>query len=459
VVGDALLDVFEGGRAVRLAPDAPAPVIRNVERAACPGGAANVAANLASLGAEVSLVSAVGEDGTGDELLAALVAAGVRVSGVVRAPGRQTVAKRRVQADGITLARLDSGDTGPLAPDVAREVAEHAELLARDAEAVVVSDYSCGTVGGAVAEALGGHPLVVLDSKEPLRLRWEGLAAATPNHLEAQKALGLAPEADPWSVDAGATGEALRERLGARLVALTLAEAGAMVVEESGARTMVPGRTVPDAQPNGAGDTFLSAFALALCRGASPEDAARLGVEAATLAVARPGTTPVGLPELLAHLRAVPRLSPAPGAGTSLEEDLARVRGAGGRIVFCAARLDPASPEGLRVLRGARDLGDLLVVGLGERSEVPEGLLRELRCVDHVVSFSGPGALPDLVRRLAPQVCVLAGDPGGRSLARAVEAGGGEVVPAARLAAGTEAPEANGRSGDALDPAIPGARG
>jgi D-beta-D-heptose 7-phosphate kinase/D-beta-D-heptose 1-phosphate adenosyltransferase len=460
VVGDALLDVFENGRAVRLAPDAPAPVVQDVERSSSPGGGANVAANLASLGAEVSLVAAIGEDEPGDELLAALTAAGVGVDGVLRVPGRATVAKRRIQAGGTTLARLDSGDTTPLAADAAREVARRAGARAEDAEVLVVSDYSCGTVGGPVAEALRGHPLAVLDSKEPLRLRWEGLAAATPNHMEAQKALGIPPEVDPGLVDAGAVGEALRERLGARLVALTLAEAGVVLVEESGARTTVPGRAVPDAQPNGAGDSFLSAFALALCCGAAPGAAARLGVEAATLAVALPGTTPVGLAELLGRLEGTEQQT-SQGTGESLEADLVRVRQAGGRVVFCRAYHGIASPEGLRMLRGARSLGDLLVVGLGpgERSEVLEEFLGELRCVDHVVPFEDQEALRELVRRVSPEVCVLDGGPGEGSLARLVEVCGGKVVPMARLNGGAGVVGTNGRSGGQLDPALPGARG
>lgn len=433
VVGDALLDVFERGRAERLAPDAPAPVLQGVERESSPGGAANVAANLKALGAEVALVSVVGCDGAGDEILASLAALGVDTENVLRVPGRATVAKRRIVADGVTLARLDSGDTGALEGDISLEVARRTAALAEEAEAVVVSDYSGGVVGGEVAEALAQHGCVVLDSKNPLRLRWRGLAAATPNHLEAQRALGLGVEVDPEKVDVDATGRALQRKLGSPILALTLAEGGVAVVDRSGAVTRVAGRQVGEAHPNGAGDTFLSAFALALCGGAPSAAAARLGVEAATLAVARPGTAPVGLPELLRSLGAEHRAA-------TLEEDLSRVRRAGGRVVLAWAAFDPLLPGHLRALREARGMGDLLVVGLlvdEEGGEERLDLLGELRCVDHVSAVVNAESAA-LIEYVTPDVCILGGAEDWAA-AESVEASGGEVVFSAALAEGVAA--------------------
>lgn len=304
VAGDALLDVFERGRVARFAPDAPVPVITDVRVTSHPGGAANVAANLAALGARVTLLSAVGDDEAGTELLRKLAGMGVEVGEVVREPGRATTVKRRVVADGAMLARLDSGDGGPDDYVTGEKLARRAKDLAREAGVVVVSEYSGGVVTQSLADALGAarHGCVVLDSKEPLRLRWRGLAAATPNHLEAQRALGLAVvEGDPDLMDAEGMGEALRRELGVRVLALTLAEGGVAVVEEAGA-VRVAGHPVASPHVNGAGDSFLAAFALALGSGAEPREAARLGVEAATVAVSRPGTVPVGHEELLKRL-------------------------------------------------------------------------------------------------------------------------------------------------------------
>ena len=419
VVGDAMLDVFERGRADRLAPDAPAPVVTGVLRSSSPGGAANVAANLAALGARVTLLSVVGDDDPGLELLGKLAEAGVETGEVVRETGRATVVKRRLIADGVTLARVDSGDTGPLRD--ADGLAGRASALAKDFEAVVVSDYAGGTVTQGLADALDGsaHDCVVLDSKSPLRLSWRGLAAATPNHLEAQKALELAVEKDPGRVDCAGVGRALHRWLGARAVAVTLAEQGVAVAGPGGIVEHVTGRPVEDPDVNGAGDTFLAAFALALSGGAAAVDAARVGVEAATLAVLKPGTTPVAADELLRHLS-----TDAGGINDAgvLEEGVVRVRDRGGKVVFASGSFDPPHRGHLRMLREARDLGDLLVVGLlpdkggargpgyaGLQIEDRAELLNALHFVDHVVLLDGERP-EEAARRLGSDVCVVQGN-------------------------------------------------
>ena len=418
VVGDVMLDVFERGRADRLAPDAPAPVVTDILRTSSPGGAANVAANLAALGARVTLLSVVGDDDPGLELLEKLAKAGVETGEVVRETGRTTVVKRRLVADGVTLARVDSGDTGTLRDEDGLAGRVHA--LAKGSEAVVVSDYAGGTVTQGLADALA-HACVVLDSKSPLRLSWRGLAAATPNHLEAQKALEITVEKDPGRVDCAEVGRALQHGLGARAVAVTLAEQGVAVAGPGGVVEHVAGRSVEDPDVNGAGDTFLAAFALALSGGAAAIDAARLGVEAATLAVSKPGTTPVAADELLRHLSG----EAGSGAG-ELEEYAKRVRDRGGKVVFASGSFDPPHRGHLRMLREARELGDLLVVGLlpdeegarvaghaGLQIEDRAELLGALRFVDHVVLLDGESP-EEAARRLGSHLCIVQEDGAAR---------------------------------------------
>lgn len=438
VVGDVMLDVFEEGRANRLAPDAPAPVITDVRKESSPGGAANVAANLAALGAEVTLLGVVGDDAPGAELLEKLDKVGIQTGDVLMVPGRATVVKKRLLADGATLARVDSGDTTPLDGDAREDFADGVAALAADAEVVVVSDYSGGVVTGRVADALAGHGRVVLDPKDLLRLRWRDLAAATPNHLEAQRALGLPIEVNPRRVDAGAVGEILRREIGARALVVTLAEEGVAVADGAGVACL-GGRRVANPDVNGAGDTFLAAFALALGGGAPPRSAARLGVEAATLAVARPGTAPVGIRELLQRLP-----EEAGGSEATLEEDLARVRSSGGKVVFTNGCFDLLHRGHLFLLREARKLGDVLVVGVNsdasarrakgpDRPVTPEEdrveLLEALPCVDHVVVF-GEDTPEALIRRVKPDLHVKGGDHAGERLVEesVVRKFGGEVV-------------------------------
>src|SRR5918912_83574 len=425
VVGDVMLDVFERGRAERLAPDTPAPVVTDVRKESSPGGAANVAANLAALGAEVTLLGVVGDDPSGTELLRVLNEIGVRTDNVFRLSGRATVMKRRLVAGDATLARVDSGDKEPLMGAAEVEFAGRAAALAQSADVVVVSDYSGGGVTQEVADALDAtdHGCILLDSKDPLRLRWRNLTAAAPNHLEAQSTLGLRVETDPSWVDVGTVGEALRDALGVHTLTITLAEEGVVVVDSAGA-------------------TFLAAFALSLGGGAPPRTAARLGIEAATLAVSRAGTTPVGFRELLQRLPEDSLEVSGPVLG--LEEDLERVRRSGGKVVFTNGCFDLLHRGHLFLLREARKLGDVLVVGVNSddsarRAKGPGRpvmleedrveLLEALPYVDHVVVFDEdtPEAL---IRRVRPDLHVKGGDHAGNRLIEesVVKEFGGEVV-------------------------------
>ena len=443
VIGDVMLDVFERGRAERLAPDTPAPVVTDVRKESSPGGAANVAANLAALGAEVTLLGVVGDDPSGAELLRGLNQIGVRTDNVFRLSGRATVMKKRLVAGDATLARVDSGDMEPLMGAVEVEFAGRAAALAQSAEVVVVSDYSGGGVTQEVADALAAtdHGCVLLDSKDPLRLRWKNLTAAAPNHLEAQSTLGLRVEVDPSCVDVGTVGEALRDALRVHTLAITLAEEGVVVVDSAGA-TQLRGRRVANPDVNGAGDTFLAAFALSLGGGAPPRTAARLGIEAATLAVSRAGTTPVGFRELLQRLPEDSLEVSGPLMG--LEEDLERVRRSGGKVVFTNGCFDLLHRGHLFLLQEARKLGDMLVVGVNSDASARRvkgsgrpvmleedrvELLEALPCVDHVVVFDEdtPEAL---IRRVEPDLHVKGGDHADERLPEesVVEELGGEVV-------------------------------
>jgi D-beta-D-heptose 7-phosphate kinase/D-beta-D-heptose 1-phosphate adenosyltransferase len=445
VVGDVMLDVFERGRASRLTPDAPVPVIKDVRKEASLGGAANVAANLAALGADVMLLSVIGDDEPGTELLEKLDEAGIQTEEVLRVPGRATVVKKRLIADGALLARVDSGDTEPLEDTTQEELAERVEDLAAEAEVVVVSDYSGGAVTQRTANSLSstGHGCVLLDSKDLLQLRWQGLAAATPNHLEAQRALGLSVEADPGQVDAGEIGEDLRHKIGADTLAVTLAEEGVVVADNTGV-VCLKGRRVANPDVNGAGDTFLAAFALALGGQASPHAAAQLAIEAATLAVSRPGTAPIGVRELLQRLPAEKLVTKELRPERNLEDELAQVRRSGGKVVFTNGCFDLLHRGHLFLLREARNLGDVLVVGLNSDASARRvkgpgrpvtseedrvELLEALPCVDHVVVFNEdtPEAL---IQRVKPDLHVKGGDHAGDQLVEesVVKEFGGEVV-------------------------------
>lgn len=435
VIGDVILDVFERGRAMKLAPDSPAPVVSGVTATTTPGGGANVAANMAAMGGRVSLISVVGDDETGTALLQKLERLGVDTGAVLRTPSRRTVSKRRVIADGVTLARIDSGDIAPVSADLEQELLRRAGEYLSQADVVVISDYLGGVMTQTLVDAICDHPLVVADSKDPARLRYRNLAAVTPNHLEAQSCVGVRVEPDPRGVDVFDLGSRLLERVGARAAAITLAEAGAAVVSDAGI-TRVDGRPVANPNVNGAGDTFVAAFALAIASGAEYGDAARIGVEAASLAVAQPGTVTVEYRDLLQRLGGEPE--------KELDITLEWARASGKTVVFTNGSFDLLHRGHLAMLERARQLGDMLVVGVNSDSSVERikgvgrpvipqrdrvELLKGLACVDHVVVFD-EDTPEQVIRRIKPDIHVKGGDYEEDELieAQVVREFGGEVV-------------------------------
>ena len=206
VVGDAMLDTWLEGEAIRLCKEAPVPVVREASTTRCAGGAANTAANLAALGAEVSFVSLIGRDSAGDHLRQALREAGIDDAGLVEDAAVSSLHKLRVIANGQYVVRFDEGDTEQVSePSRALLLRRIADMYAR-CDAVVVSDYCHGTVCDEVIGTLirlreRGQKVIVVDSKEIARFSDLQATMVTPNLREAQRAAdprgSLDPRCDP----------------------------------------------------------------------------------------------------------------------------------------------------------------------------------------------------------------------------------------------------------------------
>src|SRR4051812_43044768 len=154
VIGDAMLDTWLEGEAIRLCKEGPVPVVREASTTRCAGGAANTAANLAALGAEVSLVSLIGQDPAGEHLRQALRAAGIDDAKLIEDASASTLHKLRVIANGQYVVRFDEGDTEQATESTrSRLVRRIAGLYAR-CDAVVVSDYCHGAIGDEIIGTL-----------------------------------------------------------------------------------------------------------------------------------------------------------------------------------------------------------------------------------------------------------------------------------------------------------------
>ena len=434
VVGDAVLDTYVHGSATRLSREAPVPVIAPRVEHDAPGGAANVAANLAALGADVRFVGLVGEDATAALLRTALRETGVRDDWLVADAGATSLIKRRIVADGQCLVRLDEGSLSACTDGGREALLDLLERLYPEVELVVISDYACGTIDdralGRLRQLQADHgPVLAIDAKAPLRFSGFGATVMTPNLDEAQAAagsLGQMPSTDPGFIAAR-----LRRALDARHIAITLASGGVLLVGPPGRQHHLPAVPIANASDVGAGDSFTAAMALALAGGADARLAARIGIEAAAIACTRQQTAVVSHRELLRRVGLATQ--PATPPSHSIRQVAILVdaaRHAGKRVVFTNGVFDILHAGHVELLRRAKALGDVLVVGInsdasvrrlkGEqrpinREEDRLMVVAAIDAVDYALIF-GEDSPAEVIRALRPDIHVKGGDYTAESL-------------------------------------------
>lgn len=305
VVGDVMLDVYLAGTVSRVSPEAPVPVVRISGERYAPGGAANVAANVAALGGRCELLGCVGADAAGSrvrEVLASGLARSVEPR-LVEWPDRPTTTKTRVMARSQQVVRFDREVEDDL-PE-ACETALLDELAGRveEADVLILEDYDKGVLTPKVihtaldAAAGAGVPSVV-DPKLRHFFCFGGATVFKPNALELAAALGqpAVSLADGWLEEA-------RERTGCQHLLLTLGEEGMILRCRDGRTVSIPAVAREVYDVSGAGDTVTATVGLALAVGATPEEAAVLATHAAGVEVGRPGVATVSAQEVLGSLR------------------------------------------------------------------------------------------------------------------------------------------------------------
>ncbi len=303
VLGDVMLDRFIWGEVDRISPEAPVPVVRVRRETLHLGGAGNVAANLASLGARVSIVGVVGSDAAAEQLEATLSEAGIDAR-LVQDPGRTTTVKTRVIARAQQVVRVDRETDGVVGGGGMDRLAAHTLAALRNVDAVVVSDYDKGVVSpdllSVVLPAARGLGLpVVVDPKISHFGHYQPVTVLTPNQGEAARAAAVDIRSDEDCLGAART---ILERLDTQAVLVTRGERGMLLLERDGAPRFIPAAAREVYDVTGAGDTVVALLALTLAAGASLTDAATLANEAGGIVVGKVGTATVTRQELLDRL-------------------------------------------------------------------------------------------------------------------------------------------------------------
>jgi D-beta-D-heptose 7-phosphate kinase / D-beta-D-heptose 1-phosphate adenosyltransferase len=446
-VGDVMLDRFVYGVVSRISPEAPVPVLKQTRAASMPGGAANVARNLASLGLQAVVAGAIGQDEAGAELSVRLRETPGISAHMVVLQHRPTTLKTRLIAGGQQLLRLDAEDLGE--PDLVAEAAIIAVIkdVAPSVSAILISDYAKGlitpSVIAAILEAAAAHTLpVIADPKGADFARYGAVDILKPNASELAAAMGL-PTGTHAEVEHALS--AAQRSLPARSIIVTRAAQGMSYVCAGGEPGHVTGQAREVFDVSGAGDTSLAALAAAIVAGASLEEAVNVAILASGIAVGKSGTATVSALELLDALE-VPQRASSAGvlSADAMVGQIERWREGGLRIGFTNGVFDILHPGHVRVLEESRRHCDRLIVGLNSDASVKRlkgpqrpvndaasraQVLCGLSAVNGVVIFDDETPL-SLITALKPDVLIKGGDYTRETIVGAglVEARGGEVV-------------------------------
>jgi D-beta-D-heptose 7-phosphate kinase / D-beta-D-heptose 1-phosphate adenosyltransferase len=450
VVGDLMLDKYVWGEVDRISPEAPVPVLRAARQSQHPGGAANVAMNLAGLGARVTLMGFGGGDEDQHTLETLLVGAGVNCS-VVVCPGVATTSKLRVLAGHQQLLRLDND---PPSADYnngySDRLLQNVMVVLPDASVVVLSDYAKGALSeplcrSIIAEARGLHIPVVVDPKGSDFTRYGGSTTICPNAKELAAVMGEVPGDLKGLLDAG---QKMVAALNLQYILVTLGEKGMAILRQD-SRTHVPATARQVFDVSGAGDTVVAVVAASIAARMPAEIAVQIANEAAGVVIGKVGTVPIRREELIGvlskHLE-----SDREEKVLLLESLQARVAGwrsLGLRVVLTNGCFDLLHVGHISLLEQARRMGDRLIVAVnsdrsvrglkGRRRPVVREhdralVLAALSAVDAVVVFDEATPLR-LIETLRPDVLVKGGDYSEHEVVGAAEVKGWggrlELVP------------------------------
>ena len=304
IIGDVMLDEYIWGEVRRISPEAPVPVVEALRRTYAPGGAANVALNVAALGGQAHLGGLVGEDYAAGQLKQALALPRVRIEGLIAEAARPTTTKTRIVAHSQQMVRVDSEQRHSI------DGAQEAQLLAWVEErlahvgACVLSDYNKGVISPHVAQSVialanrAGKPTIV-DPKGTDYAKYRGATLVKPNLHETERALNRDIRGDDALALAARD---LREVLEGSALLITRGAEGMSLFTHADTAAHIPQKSRDVYDVTGAGDTVVSTLALALACGSGLEQAARLANLAGGIVVGKLGTASVTGEELRREL-------------------------------------------------------------------------------------------------------------------------------------------------------------
>lgn len=439
VVGDLMTDRYWHGNTSRISPEAPVPIVQVQQMEERPGGAGNVALNVAALGSHASLLSIVGDDATADQLTQHLTSAGVIV-GLQRIPNLATLVKLRILSLHQQLLRLDFEQPIPFSADE-QLIAAYQQHLAQ-AQVVILSDYGKGVlrhVSRLITMAKQAGVPVLIDPKGSDFSIYRGATLLTPNRKEFEQVVG------PCATEAELVvkGENLLRACQLEALLITRGEQGMTLLQANLPALHLSATAKEVYDVTGAGDTVIAVMAAALAAQEPLGVAAALANAAAGVVISKLGAATVSIAELRRALHQTPTADKGVLAAQELKMAIADAQAHGERIVMTNGCFDILHAGHITYLEQAKALGDRLIVAVNDDASVARlkgpgrpinnlaermQVLAGLRAVDWVVPFS-EDTPAHIIETLLPDVLVKGGDYSIASMvgANSILANGGAV--------------------------------
>lgn len=427
VIGDVMLDTFVDGAVGRISPEAPIPILQHQTTSHMPGGASNVARNLAHLGGQVTLIGVTGDDGARDMLLDCLDDEPAITPHLIADPTRPTTTKTRFTVKGHQLLRVDDEDISPINPDCMTEMLAMIHSVLDTADMVILSDYDKGVIQPDLIKSLISHPnrrnfTMLADPKQADIRLYDGVDMLTPNLSEFSQFCHFHNISMPSANDLSGLHQIAQKFLGISAIGTmitTLSADGILISQKDQDlfHTQSTARTVFDV--SGAGDTVIAHFAAAISAGANVTEAAILANIAAGIVVGKSGTATVLPGEVLATMH-----QETPHDLQSLQTLMKAWKDKDERIVFTNGCFDCLHPGHIWLLQAAREKGDRLIVGLNSDASTKRlkgsyrpfqnetgrvSAIAALPFVDAVILFEDDTPL-QLITQINPDILVKGGD-------------------------------------------------
>ena len=420
VIGDVMLDRYWHGEASRVSPEAPVPVVKVGNREDRPGGAGNVALNMAALGSAVRLVGIVGNDETGLELLSRLNAAGVYCD-FLQSADKPTITKLRVIGQHQQLIRLDFEQEFEAADIIGLQ--GKVKSLIGDSQVMVLSDYGKGALqetANLIELGRSKDIPIIVDPKGRNFEKYRGATLLTPNLSEFEAVAGYSNNEEEF-VNKGLR---LVKDLNLEAILITRGEHGMTLIRPDSPELHLPARAQEVFDVTGAGDTVISVLAAAMAAGDGLADSTALANLAAGLVVGKLGTAAISGPEL--RRAVLVELDSGRGVMTAEQLQIAvqDAKAHDEKIVFTNGCFDIVHAGHVGYLAKAKQLGDRLIVAINDDESAHRlkgpgrpinpverrmAVLAGLEAVDWVVSFSEDTPEP-LLEFLQPEILVKGGD-------------------------------------------------